>query len=609
MTSRRLLPLGLVAFLLDPAQVLAQPVPAQPPLPRTRIAVPTLRRTADKPATPAVDPATADRKALEAAGLKAEDPRGLLDYLRQRTLSDVDLSKIQAVIRRLGSNDFEDRLRAAKEVERFGPAAVGPLRTASQNDTDYEVAFQAGECLKHMEKVPHAAVAVAAVRALAKAKPPGTAKVLLAFLPLADDETGSRAIHAALKELAVRDGKAEPALVAALKDPVAERRAAAAVALIEGGPAGERIRIPDAYPQVRAAVRAEADVEARFQMLHALLLTARDVEAVGLLIDALPELPRGRLWQAEDYLIQLAGDAAPKAVFGKSKESLANARDAWKGWWAKAGAGTDLAKFAYTPRVTGNTLLILMDYRGYNSGAVIELGPDLKERWKILGLAAPMDAQFLPDGSVVVAEYNSNRVTIRDTTGKTLGTRTIGGGNRTFGNPQQVQVLANGNLLVTCRNVVIEFKKDKDEEVMRYVRNNYDINGAYRLPNGETLVLLQGGPNHGIYLDATGKEIPDRTLKTGTPFYQAQITATGPDRVLLTELNQVVEYDLKKNEAVWKRAANQPRSVQRLPNGNTLIVEAVQSGPSRLAEFTPDGEEVWSYQPTNDMQVFRAYRR
>ena len=61
-------------------------------------------------------------------------------------------------------------------------------------------------------------------------------------------------------------------------------------------------------------------------------------------------------------------------------------------------------------------------------------------------------------------------------------------------------------------------------------------------------------------------------LKTGTPFYQAQITATGPDRVLLTELNQVVEYDLQKNEAVWKRAANQPRSVQRLPNGNTLIV-------------------------------------
>ena len=69
----------------------------------------------------------------------------------------------------------------------------------------------------------------------------------------------------------------------------------------------------------------------------------------------------------------------------------------------------------------------------------------------------------------------------------------------------------------------------------------------------------------------------------------------------------VVEYDLKKNESVWKRAVNQPRSVQRLPNGNTLVVEATPNA-NRLVEFTPDGEEVWSYKP-DEMQVFRAYRR
>jgi hypothetical protein len=180
--------------------------------------------------------------------------------------------------------------------------------------------------------------------------------------------------------------------------------------------------------------------------------------------------------------------------------------------------------------------------------------------------------------------------------------------NRAYGNPQQVQVLENGNLLVTCRNVIVEFKKDKDEEVMRYVRTNYDINAAYRLPDGQTMVLSQNGPNHGIFLDAKGKELPDRKLKTGTPYYQAHITQTGPNRVLLTELNQVIEYDLKKNESVWKRAVNQPRSVQRLPNGNTLVVEATPQS-NRLVEFTPDGEEVWSHKPDNDMQVFRAYRR
>ncbi|HVK16981.1 MAG TPA: hypothetical protein VM533_08525 [Fimbriiglobus sp.] len=602
MTFRRLQTLSLSALVIASTAALAQPVPGLPELPARRA-----RNTAKQPEPP-VDQATADRKALDAASLKEDDPKGLLDYLRQRTLSDTDLSKIQAVIRRLGADDFEERLRASAEVERFGPAAVGPLRTAAQNDADFEIAFRAGECLRRMEKVPHSAVAAAAVRALARSRPPEAAGVLLAFLPLADDDSVGEEIRAALKAMAVRDGKAEPALVAALMDMVAERRAAAAVALIEGGPSSDRIRVPDAYQKVRMAAKSETDVDARFRMTFSLLLTARDAESVGQLIDSLPALPRGRLWQAEDYLLQLAGKKAPAVVLGKSKESLTRARDAWREWWAKVSSGTDLGKFAYTARVTGKTLLVLMDYRGLTSGAVVELGPDLKERWKIVGLSAPMDAQFLPDGSLAIAEHNSNRVTVRDTAGRILASRTIGSMNKVYGNPQQIQVLESGNLLVTCRNVIVEFKRDKDEEVMRYVRTNYDINAAYRLPDGQTLVLSQNGPNHGMFLDKEGKEQPDRKLKTGPPYFQAHITAAGPDRVLLTELDKVVEYDLKKNESVWKRSVNQPRSVQRLPNGNTLVVEATPNS-NRLVEFTPDGEEVWSHQPTSGLQVFRAYRR
>lgn len=554
-----------------------------------------------QPDSPPVDRAVTDKGALDSAGLKSTDPAGMLDYIRTRTLSDNDLTKIQAIIRRLGSDDFEERLKAANEVERYGPAAVGPLRAAF-TDTDYEVAYRARECLKRMEKVSHAEVAAAAVRALAKAKHPEAAKVLLAFLPMADTPAVVAEIRSTLTTLAVRDGKPDPAVVEGLKDGTAIRRAAAAVALIEG----DRAALKDIYPKVREAAKVEADPETKFLMVFPMLTVARDKEAVGLLLDVLPELPRGRLWQSEDYLVQLAGKDAPKATFGRSKESLTKARDLWKEWWDKAASATSIESFVYKPQITGRTLIVLYDQRYGTPGAVAELGPDLKELWRIHNLSYPMDAVPLTDGNIAVAESSSARVTIRNTKGETLETKTLNGANRPYGNPQHVEVLPNGNFLITCQNVVAEFKKDKDEVVWSYLRNNHDVRAACRLPNGETMLLCQTQPNHVIFLDDKGKEIANKRLKTQMPNYAwGDIAVTSADRVLVTEMNQVVEYDLKENKPVWSKAVNQPRSVQRLPNGNTLIVD----GAGRLIEYSPDGEDVWSFQVTDGPQLYRALRR
>jgi len=339
-------------------------------------------------------------------------------------------------------------------------------------------------------------------------------------------------------------------------------------------------------------------------MLHAMLTTARDRDALNLLIQSIPDLPRGRLWQVEDFLVQLAGKDAPKAPLGRTPASLGKARDTWKDWCDKSATAANLEKFTYVPRIQGKMLLVLNDQR-FGNGAVVELGPDMKEKWRISNLAGPMDATYLPDGTLAIAEQNSNRVSIRDTMGRILASRTLGGNNRVWGNPQQVQILPNGDIMITCRNVIAVFKKDKDEEVMRYVRQQYDIAAAYRLPTGETLVMLQNGVDHCIFIDDKGKEMPDKKLKTGMPYYQAHATGAGENRVLVAESNQVVEYDLKKNEKVWSKAINQPRSVQRLPNGNTLIVDA---SANRLVEIAPDGEEVWSYNPPNGWMLFRAYR-
>ncbi len=591
----------------------APPVSAQPIL-RGRILPPV--PPADQVV---VDTAKADKAALDAGKIAPEDSAALLGYFELRTLTEIDAGRIQAAIARLGAESFGDRLKAMDEVEKFGPAAVGPLRKATVidptnvNAANFEVVYRAGEVLKRLEKVPHAGIAAAAVRALAKVPDPRTTRVLLGFLPQADDQATAEEIQRTLTAVASVGGKADAFLVESLADRSPQKRVFAATALIEGGDAAQRVRVPDAYPKVVAAARTEADPDVKFAIYFALAVTSRDKDAVGAILAMLPDLPRGRLWQAEDLLLVLAGGDAPKATFGASKAAVAKAQAAWQAWWAKASPTIDLDKLAYKPRLQGKTLLVVMDPRN-GSGYVAELGADMKERWRMTNLSSPYDAHVLADGAVAVAEMNVNSVSIRDTTGKVLAQKAVTGNaaRRVYGNPQQLQVLPGGDFLVVCNNAVLEMKRDKPDQTIVYDRsNNYDIVAATRLPNGETAVLLRNGPDHLVFLDKAGKDLPDRKVKTGMPYYQAHLVSSGEGRLLVSESLKVVEYDVKEGKAVWSHPIGNARCLQRLPNGNTLIVEGNGSadGTNRVVEVTPDGEEVWTHRLGGGLMIFRAYRR
>jgi hypothetical protein len=549
----------------------------------------------------APDPVKRDQQALKSAGLKADDPAGLLGYLRQRTLSDSDLTKIQGVIRRMGDEDFEARIRATAEVEKFGPAAISPLRNASQADADPEVAYRAGETLQKMETVSHTDVAMAAVRALAKSKPADAAKVLLGYLPVADTMAVEDEIRRALVSMAVRDGKPEPALLAALKDTSPLRRGAAAVALVEGGPAGKPVHIPEAYAEVKAALKAETDPEAKFRTVYAMLTTARDDDAVADLVGLIPLVQRGRLWQIEDYLVQLAGNPPPKVKLATSKESLEKGRDEWLKWWNGAKAAKKLAAFEYKPKTTGRLLLVSMDARGWGNGKIAELGPDLKERWKLRKLNAPLDGRVLSNGRVLVLEQHYRISEWDPQHPEPLVQRNLQG-NQAVG----LQVLPNGNVLVAYRHMVVEHDKDW-KQVNTYTRNQNDILAAQKLTNGQVLVLCQQNPGLIVRLDDKWKELPN-PVRIGNPFYQPRMEVLSDDRVLITEQTAVVEYDLKATDKkqVWKFSCNSPSSAQRLPNGNTLIVE---SNSNQVKEVTPEGEVAWAFTPNDGMRVMRAERR
>jgi hypothetical protein len=553
-----------------------------------------------KKGTTKVEGQLSDEEALKKAGLTATDGGKLIEYLQQRTLSDSEQSRIEEIIRRFGADDFDERVRATEEIEVYGPAAVGPLKAAAKH-SDPEIAYRARVALKKVETVPHSSVAAAAVRAVVSLKPQGAAAALVGFLPLADDESVAELIRDALVTLAVtKDGTADPGLVAALDDGSPVRRAAAYVALTQGGPAGERIRIKDAYPKVRAAVLKDTDPEAKFAGLWSLVLTTREKEYVPALVALIPKLNRGRIWQLEDLLLQFAGTHPKDGRFLKSPESLGKARDAWLAWWKEKGDEVDLLKLEYKPRITGVTDIIEMDQRGLAQGRVISLGPDLKEKWRISGVHYPTDMHVAANGHVFVVESNNSQITERNTTGAILNRHNISQ------QPVNLQKLPDGRAVVVCRNGVYEFDKDW-KQTWFYRRDNYDAIAGIRLPNGETFVITnQGQPQaSGIRLDAKGK-VTGKAIALGQVFNPHVLDVVGEDKVLLCESNRVAEYDLKTGKQTWKYDCNNPGSCQRLPNGNTLIA-LINEG--KVIEIDPSGEIVWEFQGRDGLRAGRAYRR
>ena len=605
------------AFLFGEDPVPQAPVVRQQLIKRRAVPDPALAVSPDQ--------AAIDKKALDSVGLKADDAAGILKYLKERTLNDIDLNKIQAIIKRFGLDDFEERMKASEEIERLGPPAIAPLRLAAKDDSNPpEVVFRARMALKRMEKVSHTDVATAAIRALAGMKDKEIAPVLLGFLPLADSPQVIDQIQSTLIANAAVDGKPDPALLAALKDANPLRRTAAAVALIEGGKFTAEVRAKEIMPIVMDVLKDEKDANFRFAVIRSFVLAGTEKNGVKLLIDLLPDLNRSQIWQAEDFLFQLAGKDAPKARCLKSRDSIVKAQKAWADWWVKAETTTKFQPGSVTQRIQGRFNLVTLDYRFGQNAMITEYGADDKERWRLSGLGMPIDVAFTPGGRIVVADQNQNSIVERDITGKVLSTKRFefdnpAGGGKMVTQPKGMQALDDGGLLIYGANALAVYDKD-GKETAKYVRpvaaqfGNHDIAAACKMKNGEIAVsVLNNGPNGQnpqiVFLDEKGKEIKDRVVKTGQPNnYMGSLIELEGNKLLVTEINQLVEYDLKTGKAGWKKPLNQPR-IQRLPNGNILFVDFNQY-PPRIVEHTPEGEEAWSFSMKDqNITVMKAFIR
>lgn len=527
-----------------------------------------------------------DEQLVKQAQIPSDGP-GLVSYFRQRTVAGNDRQRIESLIERLGDPVYAVRERATTDLIASGLPAVTLLRRAAATQEDVEVARRAERCLSAIERVPSATLAAAVARLIAKRKPEGAAGALLAYLPLADDEAVADEVRDALAAVALAGEKPDPLLVQALDDPQPVRRAAAAEALI-------RTRRPEVVGTARAALK-DKNLDVRLRAALALVTSARDKESVPALIDLLSDLPQGSAWRVEEVLIRMAGESAPQISLGDDAAARKACRDRWLAWWETNRDSVDLARLEGTPAMLGHTLLVLRNANGIG-GQVVEMNDKQAVVWKVDGLQQPMDAAVVGKDRVVIADFTNHHVVERDFAGKKIWDKNVM-------LPVSLQRLPDGHTVVVSRDRIVEWDEGQ-HEVFVIRRTQQDIVAATKARTGEVVLITQAGSC--IRMDPkTHKEISPPFTLGGRPYGYGAVEVLPNGHILTTLQNSIAEFDTSGKQ-LWQAAYARPTSLQRLPNGNTLVCSITLR---EVAELDRNGKVVWKYQPPDNMTPWKARRR
>ena len=333
-----------------------------------------------------------DETILRQAGV-GSDAASLLTLLRQYTHGNGDPKKVKALIGQLGSVEFEQRESAARDLIAVGRPALDLLRIARKSDPDPEIRLRAGHCIDAIENSFDANVIFSAVRRLIQLRASGAAEPLLEILPDADWETQDEIFHG-LPRVAQRDGKLDPAVLAALDHKSPMCRAAAALAVAISGTAADRTLV--------RKLLADADANVRLRAAQGFLAVG-DAASLPVLIALLNEplvdvswswrsCCTGRLKRSRRLLRRLNG-----ATAAERKKAV----EAWTEWQKTFAAQLDWKELASTPRRPGLCFLC-------ESGRVWLCGCDGKPRWTLPGEQLVHDLVFLPNNQILVAAMNDS---------------------------------------------------------------------------------------------------------------------------------------------------------------------------------------------------------
>jgi hypothetical protein len=527
-----------------------------------------------------------EEQLLREAGVTPDGP-GLRAFFRARTPSPEVQRRLRDAAARLGSDSFAERERAEANLRALGRLALPHLRPLLDSPS-LEVRRRARACVQAIDARPEAALVAAAAKLSAAHPPEGIVPAILGCLPGIDNEVAEAALVDALAAVALKDGRPDPALLAAARDDEPARRAAAASVLA---------RVPAGRAETRRLL-GDPDPKVRFHAAWG-LLRAGEKSAVPVLAALLAEAPLPLAWRAEEALYRLAGDQGPRITLGQGEpEARKRCRRAWEAWWEKACEKVDPGKVDLGEMPLGLTLITELDGPGREGdGRIWECGADGRPRWQIEGLERPLDAHLLRGGRILSVRNGGEypRVAERNLAGKVLWE------HRLDSPAVSCQRLPDGHTLAVTHAGLQELTADHKVVVSYRVERRLRVWYGRKLPGGHFILAL--GNDQLIELDGKGKEVC--AIPTGGSHSWASVEGLGEGRYLvaLYLANKVIEVDTA-GKVLWEAKVDTPGHATRLANGHTLVTSIEER---RVVELDRAGKVVWSVKTRG--RPFHAYRR
>jgi len=170
-----------------------------------------------------------------------------------------------------------------------------------------------------------------------------------------------------------------------------------------------------------------------------------------------------------------------------------------------------------------------------------------------------------------------------------------------YGHVQEAIILPNGNFLLAYMTGVKEITQDKKVVWNYSAPPKCEVHTAKPIGRDKVLFVQNSvNPYAEVFLadKVSGKIERLFTIPIGKPegmhlqTRRAVLTDAGTLLLARTDLNKISEYDQSGRE-IWSAAVERPWSIQRLPNGHTLVC----SFEMFLRELDAQGKSVWEFWP------------